>query len=80
MGIELFFAADFGGLETMKGCLYAHPLYKGNCDKFTFSEVPRRQRSMRGGRTEKKPAVQDAGTFHNLVCLYAACLLWLFEK
>lgn len=44
----------------MKGCLYAHPLYKGNCDKFTFSEVPRRQRSMRGGRTEKKPAVQDA--------------------
>lgn len=76
----MFFAADIGGFEIVKGYLHAHPLYKGDCDKFTLVDVPRRQRSKSRGRAKRKPAVQDAGTLHNLVCLYAACLLWSFEK
>ncbi|KAH6789482.1 hypothetical protein C2S51_004488 [Perilla frutescens var. frutescens] len=71
--IEFDFAADFGSFEKVRGHFHAHPIYKSIkvaegkkfCDIFTLVDVPRRRRSVWGGRVEKKRAVQDAGSIAN---------------
>lgn len=61
------FAADFGSFEIVKDYYHAHPIYKNIHvasakkfhDLFVAINVPRGQRSLRGGRREKKIAVLD---------------------
>lgn len=83
--LYVLIAADFGGLETLKGYYHAHPILKSIQGKklgdiFTFVDVPRRRRSMGRGRVRvvKKPAVQDDGTLHDLVVYMLA--FWIFIR
>lgn len=65
----------------MKGYYHAHPIYKSIhvasakkfYDLFAAINVPRGQRSSRGGRREKKIAMLDDGMW--LVRLFVCCLL-----